>query len=107
MTNPVTKCTRKSDETRDRRLCLDADNCWVARCGYSRLLDPNPYWRDQNGICRYQHCIETMPIRTPREELYSCPLFGHDCPGGQEAVYACREQRRRTEAYGPTAKRIH
>ncbi|MEM2959701.1 MAG: hypothetical protein QW261_15475 [Candidatus Jordarchaeaceae archaeon] len=36
----------------------------------------------------YEHCIENMPLTMERTGE-SCPLFGHNCPGGEEQVAAC------------------
>lgn len=85
---PITECTKGPGL---RSNCPDAGNCWVAHCGYSRLLKPNPYWKEQKGICRYEHCIENRPVSSPRTSR-SCPLFGHDCPDGSRSAKACLVQ---------------
>lgn len=90
MTDLIRACTRPSDVPYAD--WPDCARCVVPHCGYSRYRLPNPYWPDSGGICRFEHCIETMPIRTPRDPEFSCPIFGHDCPGGIEAVTACRAQ---------------
>jgi hypothetical protein len=37
--------------------------------GYSLNFDPNPDWMEQGRICKYEHCIENMPLPPiPRDE---------------------------------------
>lgn len=60
---------------------------WSFALGYSLDFSANSHWREQGLLCKYEHCIEQMPIEESTAE--SCPVFGHDCPGGQEAVAAC------------------
>jgi CxxC-x17-CxxC domain-containing protein len=67
----------------------DCEICLYAKCGFSRCFEPNPKWIEQHGICMYEHCIENMPLRVPRDER-SCPTFGHDCPGGLAQANKCR-----------------
>lgn len=87
---PITKCTRPKDTP--HRSWPDCDRCWVANCGYSRLKKANPHWRTQkHAICRYEHCIENMPLG-PDRTAKSCPIFGHNCPGGARSAEACRRQ---------------
>lgn len=88
-TTPQLKCDRPKGTA--HRGWAGCDNCWVAFCGHSRLTKPNPHWRKLHGICRYEHCIETQHAgmeNTPK----SCPIFGHDCPGGARSAAACRKQ---------------
>lgn len=49
--------------------------------GYSLNFRANPHWHDQGLLCEYEHCVEHLPIADPSTDA-SCPLFGHDCPGG-------------------------
>ena len=37
-------------------------------------------------FCEYEYCIEEMPL--VHGEL-SCPVWGHDCPGGVAKVGTC------------------
>lgn len=60
--------------------------------GYSLKFFPNEEYESQNLICQWNHCIEWMPLRKKRDEN-SCPLFGHDCPGGPETAHACRKMK--------------
>ncbi len=55
--------------------------------GYSPNFAPNESWEEQGLICKYEHCIEQMPL-LPRW-AGSCGLFGHDCPGGPPQVAEC------------------
>lgn len=99
---PITKCASKG---RLRSKCDLADHCWVANCGYSKLLKPNPHWKEQHGICRWEHCIEWQPIGCT-QTAKSCPIFGHDCPGGSVSASACRRQRDASFKKGrPSSKR--
>ena len=59
--------------------------------GYSLNLAPNEKWEAQGLACRFEHCIERMPLRSERWEG-SCPVFGHDCPGGTEQANICKSQ---------------
>jgi|GEM_PF-3589793 len=85
----IFKCTRP--ENVDPDLWADCEKCLCAGCGYSRCFEPNPKWEEQNGICMYEHCIENMPLLMP-EDARSCPIFGHECPGGVDQVTECIEQ---------------
>jgi len=68
----------------------DCERCLVAGCGYSRCIEPNPHWREQGGFCEYEHCIENMPLKPEPTEV-SCPVFGHNCPEGEDRVSKCRK----------------
>lgn len=68
----------------------DCDICFVAFCGYSRCFEPNPKWEEQGGICKFEHCIENMELTEETTEK-SCPIFGHNCPGGEEQVIECNK----------------
>ena len=48
----------------------------------------NRNWKKQGLDCPFEHCIETMPLREKRRKD-SCPLYGHDCPGGKGRVEKC------------------
>lgn len=61
--------------------------CKYSRCGYSRCFEPNEKWKSQKGICQYEHCIENMGFSD--DEGKSCPVFGHDCPGGKKQADLC------------------
>jgi len=56
--------------------------------GYSIDFSPNPDYVKHGLICEWEHCIEWMPI-TEEPTEYSCPVFGHNCPGGVEKVSKC------------------
>jgi hypothetical protein len=87
MPDIITKCNRPKDvEPWDWK---DCERCHVANCGYSRLFEPNPHFRQQEGCCEWEHCIENYPLsRNPRCKL-SCPIFGHNCPEGSHQVKLC------------------
>jgi len=86
-------CQEVRDEGRDT--CADGPDgrlqchaCLCAKCGYSFNTDPNPDWQAQGGQCPYAHCMETMPARNGMGPGV-CPVFWHDCPGGEETVQTC------------------
>lgn len=56
--------------------------------GYSINFSPNLNYKEQGLICEWEHCIEWMPLTDKRTEC-SCPVFGHNCPGGIEIVSKC------------------
>lgn len=56
--------------------------------GYSIDFSPNPDYTRHNLVCDWEHCIEWMPL-TEEPTEYSCPAFGHNCPGGVEKVSKC------------------
>lgn len=56
--------------------------------GYSVNYSPNPEYQEQGLLCEWEHCIEWMPLR-PQRTQESCPVFGHDCPGGPDRVRQC------------------
>jgi len=61
-----------------------------ARSGYTKYFGFNPNWKKQKALCGYEHCIELMYIGAKRTKK-SCPLFGHNCPGGKAMVDKCRK----------------
>jgi hypothetical protein len=61
--------------------------------GFSIDFSPNEQWVEQGLICQYEHCIEHMPLRQERGNG-SCPVFGHDCPGGVAQVQTCKSEGR-------------
>ena len=48
--------------------------------GYSINFCKNKDYSKQGLICEWEHCIEHFPLKEKSE--LSCPVFGHDCPGG-------------------------
>lgn len=56
--------------------------------GYSIDFSPNLDYEKHDLICEWEHCIEWMPL-TEEPTEYSCPVFGHNCPGGVEKVSKC------------------
>lgn len=50
----------------------------------------NPNFREEGRTCGYEHCIETMPFSG---QGLDCPVFGHDCPGGEIQLAECRRQK--------------
>ena len=73
-----------------------------ARSGYHSEFKPNKNWKKQKCICKWEHCIELMPLyeverrlckKEPNWNKYftskktikfpgNCPVFGHMCPDG-------------------------
>ena len=56
--------------------------------GYSIDFSPNSDYEKHDLLCEWEHCIEWMPLTEEATE-YSCPVFGHNCPGGIEKVSKC------------------
>jgi hypothetical protein len=84
----IYQCTRPKHV--DVKEWKDCHICLVASCGYSRCFDPNPIWEKQGGICKFEHCIENMELTIETTEK-SCPVFGHNCPGGEKQVIECNK----------------
>jgi len=59
--------------------------------GYSLNLSPNEDWEAQGLSCRFEHCIERMPLKRERGDG-SCSVWGHECPGGPEQVSICKSE---------------
>jgi hypothetical protein len=64
--------------------------------GYSPNFSPNEDWEAQGLVCKYEHCIEHMPLKEGHWDG-SCPVFGHDCPGGVPQVQTCKAEGRSFE----------
>jgi hypothetical protein len=56
--------------------------------GYSIDLTANQDFERQGLFCEWEHCIELMPLAEVPSDV-SCPVFGHDCPGGLEKASNC------------------
>lgn len=67
---------------------LQCGICQCTTCGFSFNTEPNWDWSEQGGVCPYSHCIEMMPVRSGDGPAI-CSYFGHDCPGGADAVRHC------------------
>lgn len=64
--------------------------------GYSINFTPNES-ADASGLtCEWEHCIEHLPLKRERDEE-SCPVFGHDCPGGASQALTCQETTERQD----------
>jgi hypothetical protein len=68
--------------------------------GYSLDFAPNLDFDEQGLVCEYEHCIEHMPLREERSDE-SCPVFGHDCPGGSRRVVTCPAAQAWVAGYSP------
>lgn len=58
--------------------------------GYSINFSPNDNYKAYGLNCEWEHCIEWLPLTEEDTEL-SCPVFGHNCPGGKAKVAKCRK----------------
>jgi len=56
--------------------------------GYSINFTPVENYEECGLMCEWEHCIEHMPLAHPSTDL-SCPVFGHDCPGGKSLSLRC------------------
>ena len=55
--------------------------------GFIPNFSYNENFKTDGLICPYEHCIELMPLEETTEK--SCPIWGHDCPGGKGQIDAC------------------
>jgi len=60
--------------------------------GYSVDFTPNQDYAEQDLFCEWEHCIEWMPLSKENTEL-SCPIWGHNCPGGVEMISKCDKKK--------------
>jgi hypothetical protein len=58
--------------------------------GYSINTNKNDNYSKHGLICEWEHCVEHFPLLEVRTEL-SCPVFGHNCPGGIESRKQCNK----------------
>lgn len=58
--------------------------------GYSLNFFPNVGYKEQGLLCEWEHCIELMHL-TEEPTAQTCPVFGHDCPGGTVARVDCKK----------------
>lgn len=56
--------------------------------GYSINFEANKHYSQQGIFCEWEHCIEHFPLKEEANDL-SCPVFGHDCPGGRVTRNSC------------------
>jgi hypothetical protein len=56
--------------------------------GYSIDFKENLEYEKNGLFCKWEHCIERMPLSKKRTE-FSCPVFGHNCPGGLVEIKKC------------------
>jgi len=59
--------------------------------GYSINFAENPNYKKHGLLCKWEHCIEWMPLSKNQTEL-SCKVFGHNCPGGIKEVKKCNKK---------------
>ena len=52
------------------------------------LDEENKEYDQQGLICGWEHCVEHFPLEKEAAAL-SCPVFGHDCPGGMNVRAIC------------------
>lgn len=57
--------------------------------GYSINIFENPDYAENGFSCEWEHCIEHSPVERETSEK-SCPLWGHNCPGGLVTLTNCR-----------------
>ena len=70
---------------------------------YAQHVGHNHAFEQMGHMCPYEYCIETQPLHPTADGNKSCPVFGHDCPGGVWQAFFCRmtEDRPRRHAYTP------
>lgn len=57
--------------------------------GYCLNFNSNEWYKEQGLSCPWEHCIELMNLPKDRTKE-SCPIYGHDCPGGENQVMKCK-----------------
>jgi hypothetical protein len=63
--------------------------------GYSKQMYADLEFIKHGAGCAYEHCIEHMPLEYGES---SCPVFGHDCPGGSGQANHCINQEKEYDA---------
>lgn len=58
--------------------------------GYSINFQPNSDYEEHGLLCEWEHCVEHFPLREKGDDR-SCPVFGHDCPGGIGTRTKCQK----------------
>lgn len=57
---------------------------------YAEYSGFNEEFGEMGHTCPYEYCIESQELEEEKTEL-ACPIFGHNCPGGEKQVHACKE----------------
>lgn len=57
---------------------------------YAQYAGPNQRFDEMGHMCPYEYCIETQDLHPDEDYSKSCPIFGHDCPGGAWQAFCCR-----------------
>jgi len=79
------ECTRPDGvSNKDWENCK---KCKVASCGFSSCFKPNEKWKEQKGICQYEHCIENMPLH--EEETKRCIELGYFSKRADRGWHRC------------------
>ena len=65
--------------------------------GYIPIFSINHAFYRQELLCEWEHCIEFMLLEHERGAR-SCPIFGHNCPEGEEHVIFCKESIEKEES---------
>ena len=70
---------------------------------YAKYSGHNYAFEQMGHVYPYEYCIETQPLHPTADGSKSCPMFGHDCPGGAWQAFFCRlgEGRPRRHEYTP------
>lgn len=70
---------------------------------YAQYSGYNHAFEQMGHMCPYEYCIETQPLHPTADGTKSCPVFGHDCPGGVWQSFFCwmNEDRPRRHEYTP------
>ena len=55
---------------------------------YAEYTGFNKDFKKMGHTCPYEYCIESQEITEEETEIL-CPVFGHNCPGGEKQVKAC------------------
>lgn len=82
----------KVDAMNEKLRTQDNVNAAIAKDGhfYAHYAGPNYLFNMMDHVCAYEYCIETQPLHPGANGQMSCPIFGHDCPGGAWQAFFCR-----------------
>ncbi len=63
---------------------------YLCESGFSFDFGYNEEYEELQLFCPYAHCIRNLPSRCD-DAVGCCPVFGYECPGGEDQTDICRE----------------
>jgi len=100
--NHVIHGTKISKDEAKRVLSIVEELNYTFSIGYSICFEYNKEFEKHGLVCPWEHCIEFMPLEKRNKK--SCPIFGHDCPGGEKQVRLCKKDNQMTLEKNPKIK---